>query len=628
MTFADLHMLYLIWLVPVAIALFVWGGARRKRILASFASPKSLASLAPEKTTGRRCVKASLTVLAVLLLIVALSGPRYGYVWQDVERKGVDIVVALDCSKSMLAEDVSPSRLKRAKREIIDLLGMLEGDRVGLVAFAGEAFLQCPLTLDYGSFNIFLEALSPDYLPVGGTDLDAALTVSMGAFKADSATEKAIILITDGESTDGDPEAVAKKAAELGIKIFSIGVGSREGVPVPDSAGGFKKNRDGSILLSKLDGDTLKRMAAITGGSFVRSVAGDMDLDSIYTQGIRKTMEATSLVSSRKKVWENRYQWLLGLSILCLFGALGLGDAKRNGAALVLACLLLMPPPVHAMDLASPLEKGVKAYDTAEYEAALTHFIDAQLEDPDNPEIDFNIGTAYYRLGKFDEAATSFERAAAATGKDLRNKGLYNLGNSRFKKGDMEKAIESWDTLLKENPEDRKASENLDFAKKKLEEMKKQQQKQDGDKGSQEGKDSKGDEGQDSKDQNSKNQNSKEQGSKNQDGDQGQEKKEPQNDSSSGNQEQQPPADESKDSGDPSDQAPPPPQEQKGQNPDGAKDGAQDKNAGTPSEAGQAEATPGDEEMQQAASILNRLKDKPGGVMMRRADKRRVEKDW
>lgn len=615
MTFAELHMLYLIWLVPAVAALFVWGAARRRRILSSFVAEKSRASVLPEKTTGRRRVKATLMVLSVLFLILALAGPRYGYVWQDVERKGVDIIVALDCSKSMLAEDVKPSRLARAKREIIDLLAMLEGDRIGLVAFAGEAFLQCPLTLDYGSFNIFLEALSPDYLPVGGTDLQGALTVSMGAFKAEDATDKAVILITDGESTEGNPEEVAKKAAEAGIKVFTIGVGSKGGVPVPDPSGGFKKNRDGSILLSKLDATTLKRMAAVTGGSFVRSVAGDMDLDIIYTQGIRKTMEARALESSRKKVWENRYQWFLGLSIGCLLFYLGLGDAKRNGAAILLALCLLMPDPARALDLASSLEKGVTAFDAGDYEAALTHFIDAQLRDPDNPEIDFNIGTAYYRLGKFDEAAQSFERAAGSETTALRNKGLYNLGNSRFKKGELEKAIETWETLLKETPQDKpdkKVTENLAFAKKQLEEMKKQPQDRNGQ--------GKNDPKKDGEQQDQKG-GKDSQGSQDQQGDQGP--------SSAQGKDQPKPSGEEDAQGKKAGQQPPlPPPGAGEEQPDGAGEKAGDQAQAQGASGEPRDAKPGDEQMQEAASALNRLKDKPGGVMMRRAEKRRVEKDW
>ncbi|VVS90930.1 VWA domain-containing protein [Desulfoluna spongiiphila] len=617
MTFADLHMLYLIWLVPVVAAMFAWGGVRRRRILTSFASGRSRSSVLPEKTAGRRRVKAGLMVLSVLFLILALAGPRYGYVWQEVERKGVDIIVALDCSKSMLAGDVKPSRLERAKREIIDLLAMLEGDRIGLVAFAGEAFLQCPLTLDYSSFNMFLEALSPDYLPVGGTDLQGALTVSMEAFKSEDATDKAVILITDGESTDGNPDEVAKKAAELGIKVFTIGVGSKEGVPVPDASGGFKKNRDGSILLSKLDAATLKHMAALTGGSFVRSVAGDMDLDVIYTQGIRKTMEARFLESSRKKVWENRYQWFLGAAILCLVAYLGLGDARKNGAALMIALCLVMPRPARALDLASPLEKGVTAFDAGDYESALTHFIEGQLSDPDNPDIDFNIGTAYYRLGKFDEAAQSFERAARSEASSLKNKALYNLGNSRFKKGEVEKAIDTWENLLKASPEDRKTTENLAFAKKKLEEMKQQQKDQKGQK------DPKGQgDKKEKKDGDSQASDEKNPGQQGQDGQDGK-------DSQGKDKDQQTPSGEKDPGKDQAGQQPPPPSPEEGdQQPggDGAEGGEEDQAEGMQGKTG--EQAPGDEEMQQAASALNRLKDKPGGVMMRRAEKRRVEKDW
>lgn len=616
MTFADSHMLYLIWLVPAVAALFAWGGMRRRRILSSFASEKSRASVLPERTTGRRRIKATLMVLTTLSLILALAGPRYGYVWQEVERKGVDIVVALDCSKSMLAEDVKPSRLERAKREIIDLLAMLEGDRVGLVAFAGEAFLQCPLTLDYSSFNMFLDALTPSYLPVGGTDLAGALAVSMEAFKAEDATDKAVILITDGESTDGTPEEVAKKAAELGIKVFTIGVGSREGVPVPDAGGGFKKNRDGSILLSKLDAATLKRMAAITGGSFVRSVAGDMDLDVIYTQGIRKTMEARSLESSRKKVWENRYQWFLAAAVAFLLAYLGLGDARKNGTVALVALCLFLPRYASALDLASPLEKGVTAFDVGDYEGALTHFIDGQLNDPDNPAIDFNIGTAYYRLEKFDEAANSFERAARSEDPSLKNKALYNLGNSRFKKGEVKEAIETWENLLKANPEDKRTAENLDFARKRLEEMKQQPKNQQGKGDNQPQKDGE-QESQDS--QNSGQQGQQDQGQKDQgQKDQGQQ----------GGQDQQPPPDPEKSGGEKAGQ------QQQASSPDPADAnpaGGQPGDEAPGTEENQAmgsQGEPGDEEMQQAASALNRLKDKPGGVMMRRAEKRRVEKDW
>ncbi len=277
------------------------------------------------------------SLCTLFFLVLALSGPQYGYKWQEIERKGIDIIVALDCSRSMLATDISPTRLDRAKREVYDLLTMLQGDRIGLVAFSGTAFLQCPLTLDYNAFHLFLKTLTPDFLPVGGTDIFGAVSVSIAGFEEKANSEKAVILITDGENTgDDDPMKAAEEAEKAGVKLFCIGVGSGDGVPVPDKEGGFKKDKSGNIVLSKMDEDTLKKMAIRTGGTYVRSVSGDMDLDAIYKDEIRGKMEASTLQSGRKQIWEDRYQWFLGFAIIALMIELflpaysGSQDKKKN----------------------------------------------------------------------------------------------------------------------------------------------------------------------------------------------------------------------------------------------------------------------------------------------------------
>lgn len=229
MKFVHVEMFFLVWLLPVLALAYVYGGRRRRTILNAFASVRAITSLVPSGLVGRRRLRAALVLAAVLLLVVALAGPQYGFQWQQIERRGVDIMIALDCSRSMLAGDIQPTRLDRAKREIFDLIGMLQGDRIGLVAFSGTAFLQCPLTLDYQAFNLFLDVLTPDYLPVGGTDLAAAVQTAVGGFDAAGRAEKAIILITDGEQTgDGDPLTAAQDAQKAGIKLFCIGVGSEQ----------------------------------------------------------------------------------------------------------------------------------------------------------------------------------------------------------------------------------------------------------------------------------------------------------------------------------------------------------------------------------------------------------------
>ena len=226
MSFSAINMLWLIWAVPVMLLVCLWGLRKRKAILSGYASEKGLFAISPHISAFRRWTKTVLLLVTILLMAVSLAGPQYGYSWKEIERRGVDLMLVLDCSRSMLAEDIRPNRLERAKREVLDLLGMLRGDRVGLVAFAGTAFLQCPLTLDYEGFHLFLDALNPGFLPVGGTDLAGAVSTATSAFNQEEATDKAIILITDGETTGEDPLAAARKAAEAGIKLFCIGVGA------------------------------------------------------------------------------------------------------------------------------------------------------------------------------------------------------------------------------------------------------------------------------------------------------------------------------------------------------------------------------------------------------------------
>lgn len=331
MRFAHIHMLFLIWAVPVVFLVCVYGMKKRKSILDAFCGSSGLAVLSPMLSAKRRWVKYTLLLVALLFTAVALSGPQYGFKWQEIEQKGVDLFIAIDCSKSMLATDIQPTRLERAKREVFDLLSMLEGDRAGLVAFAGTAFVQCPLTLDYNAFNLFMNALGPESIPLGGTDIAGAINAALDGFSEKDNTEKAIILITDGESTGGDPIGAAEKAKEKGVKIFCIGIGRDEGVPVPDTDGGFQKDRQGKIILARIDEDTLKKIASVTGGDYVRSVAGDMDLDRIYTTNIRGTMEQKTLESGKKKLWEDRFQWFLGPAMICLIMGLGLPTAVRPG---------------------------------------------------------------------------------------------------------------------------------------------------------------------------------------------------------------------------------------------------------------------------------------------------------
>ncbi len=605
MSFFRIEMLFFIWSVPLLVLMIIYGMRRRLEILRLYASDHGLSVITPETADGRRWVKGALLAAALLFTVVALAGPKYGYRWQDIHQRGVDIIVALDCSRSMTAADIPPTRLERAKREVFDLLTMLQGDRVGLVAFAGTAFLQCPLTLDYDAFNLFLGALSPDYLPVGGTDITGALETAMNGFDANSATDKAIILITDGENTgSGNPVKAAEILKEKKIKLFCIGVGGSDGVPIPEANGGFKKDRSGQIVLSRLDEHTLKQMAVVTGATYVRSVAGDMDLDAIYNDEIRRTMDAETLTSGRKQVWEDRFQWPLTLAFVCLVAELMLPVTRKTAISALLAALLILPgAPAQANDTS----EGIKSYQAGDFEKALKHFTDAQLEAPEKPEALYNVADAYYKNGNFDAAVDHYAKALETDNKGLKQKALYNLGNAEFRRGNAKAAIGHYEAALAIDPDDRATKENLEFVKKALEQQKQQQsgddrKEQDPNKADPEQqKDSTPDAGKDDGESNDQQKQEHDQSEKGRQG--------------GGQAPQKPEAGDEKD-------------QQQAAQPTAPK--ANDSQTAQQASAQPQQAQPGDQagDPGQAERMLNRLQDQPGRALMPAIGQRRVEKDW
>ena len=592
MRFVSSQLLFLIWTLPVLGLVALWGLRRRRRILSDYVHGHCREAVAPLPHQSRYGIKAAMVTGAMLLGIFALSGPQYGFKWEDIHRRGVDLVIALDCSRSMTATDIAPSRLERAKREIVDLLNMMTGDRVALVAFAGTAFVQCPLTLDYASFHLFLTSLSPETLPVGGTDLAGAVKTALSAFDSQADTDKAVILITDGEATGADPVGAAQKAQEAGVRLFCLGVGDSQGAPIPQK-GGFQKDSAGNIVMSRLDETTLKKMADMTNGAYVRSVTGDMDLDLIYKDRIRKEMKAAELEGGRRKVWENRFQWALVPALVLLIWEMLIPAHSREKRGMLLAvvtasALLLGAPGAEAGWLNRPLHDGLEAYEAGDYPKALKSFIDAQLQDPDRPEIDFNIGNTHYRLGDYDAAAQSYQAAARSKDPAVREKALYNLGNSLYRAGQLKASVERYQKALELAPGDEDARKNLEFVQKALEKQPKPPPQ--GQKG--QGKDKNG-----NKDQDEKRRGRDGQGKKSQEGasrgEQGQSKAE--KGQAPGQRQNNPP--------EPQAEAPPAP------GADGKKD------PGTPSRA-------------RAEQILNRLQDQPGRALMPSYGKRSVEKDW
>lgn len=331
MNLARFWVLHLLWLLPLAAVALVVSNRLKRQAMERFADPELLARITGRDQSGRRFLKSLFLLISLGLMVFALAGPRWGSHYQEVSRKGVDIMILVDVSPSMLVEDVEPNRLQRARREILDLLRIVQGDRLGLIAFSGAAFVQCPLTLDYGALEMFLNALEPDLVPVPGTDLGAAIEAGLSAFDPKSETDKVMILITDGEDNEKKGLEAAQKAEGQGVKIFVFGIGEASGGPIPltDGKGGFKKDKEGNLILSKLDEESLRRMAAMTGGVYVRSVAGDLDLDILYFDGIKPRTEAETLKSGKIKVYEERFT-IFVLAALLFLGLEGVILERRS----------------------------------------------------------------------------------------------------------------------------------------------------------------------------------------------------------------------------------------------------------------------------------------------------------
>ena len=333
MILSNMKYAYLFWLVPLLVMLYIWTFRAKQKALESFAQGHLVPMLTATVNWRNQKLKALLVVLALCALIFALLDPRWGYRWHEVKRKGIDIIVAIDTSKSMLTRDMKPNRLERSKLAVEELLNVLEGDRIGLIAFAGSSFLQCPLTMDYGAFAIALDALDTTIIPRGGTSITSAIKTAMDAFEGKEKKHKAIILITDGENHEGDPVKTAEEAAIQGIRIFCVGVGTKDGELIPLVDGNenirFLKDRKGQVVKSKLDEATLQKIALATNGGYVRSSGTRHGLRIIYHDKIAG-MEKKELESKFKERYEERYYIPVIIALQLLFLEAFIGERKRR----------------------------------------------------------------------------------------------------------------------------------------------------------------------------------------------------------------------------------------------------------------------------------------------------------
>lgn len=514
MTFA--HPLWLLAAVfAVCAMLWTWWhfDRRQRAALAQLVAAHLQTRLTQSVSTARQRLKRGLLAVTVALLFVALAAPQAGYHLELIKRRGNDIIFAVDTSRSMTTPDVKPNRLARAKLAIDDFVGHLDGDSVGLIAFAGTAFLQTPITLDYGAFRENLAALDTNIIPRGGTNITSAIREAQAALRGRPNSDKVLILVTDGEDLEGDAVDAAKAAARQGLKIYTVGVGTANGdlIPLPaDQGGGFLKDAAGQFVKSHLDQATLRHIAAATGGIYAPLGSEGQGLEAIYRQALGSLVKH-DLASQEHRVYIQRFQWPLGAGLLCLFTSLLISTRRRRASALLpvgessqarrpdgffsagstlipaLLCVLLFQS-AHA----SPAS-AEKAYRHGDYLAAERDYTAAASGAPQQPVMQYNVGAAAYKAGQYPRATQAFQEALRGPSGDAKRLAqqedtYFNLGDSLYRNGQKTEeaspdatlaqwtqAVKAYDSALQLRSDDADAKFNRDLVNRKIEALKKKQ---------------------------------------------------------------------------------------------------------------------------------------------------------
>jgi Ca-activated chloride channel family protein len=482
--------LWFLLLIPALGAGYFFLNIWQRNQLRRFVSEKLIPQLAPEASLAMRIVKQALVLIACACLILAVANPQVGTRLEEVKRKGIDLFIAFDVSLSMKSEDIRPSRLEKAKRDVSELLRKLSGDRVGMVVFAGDAFVQFPLTSDYTAADLFLSAIDVDAVPVPGTMIGSAIEVALKSFSKDMPTQKAIVVVSDGENTEGDVMGAVEDAKKAGVRVYSIGMGTPEGGPIPvfNQNGvrtDYKRDQSGSIVLSKLDETMLQQIAAATGGSYHRATSGGNEIDDIFKE--LASLEKVEFGTKQITGYETQYQYLLAFGIIFFIIELMLSERRTKLAvwlkkfmpAVVTALMVaVFSGNAAAQTVRSHISEGNNVYGKSKYTDAEVEYKKALEKNPKSKEAQFNLGDSYYKQQRFDEAMREYGNSSGSMkSPEERAEAYYNSGNSLYQSNKYQEAVDAYKHSLRLNPNDEDTRYNLQMARAKL--VQQQQQKQD-----------------------------------------------------------------------------------------------------------------------------------------------------
>lgn len=500
MTFGAPHWFWALLLIPFLVLLFVRAERRAMLRLREFVSERLLPNLARTVDRRRRTLRFALILLGLALALTALAQPRWGYTYEDAKRKGLDLILAADTSRSMLSNDVPPNRLQRVKLATQDLINQLQGDRVGLIAFAGRAFLQAPLTIDYDAAVEAINDLDTNTIPEGGTNISDAVDLAVRTFGKSAIGNRAVIIFTDGEELSGDALKSAKGAADAGVRVFTVGVGTPEGslIPINGENGGtaFVKDSKGQVVKSKLDEKRLKEIAESTGGFYIHLEDGPRTMKQLFTEGLTN-MQAGDIDARLSRRPIERYQWPLGAALFFLAASFLMRERKRLRTVVprTVTPTRALAPAALLLFLASAsfgAAPGLDAYRQEKFNDAYQELEKTLKENPQTSaadKIEFDAGAAAYKMKDFGKALNSFSQALLSQDAGLQGKSHYNLGNTLYQRGETQKkddeklkdwtnALQHYEQTLKLAPENKEARENLDYVKRKIEELKQKREQQ------------------------------------------------------------------------------------------------------------------------------------------------------
>ncbi len=503
MSFGAPQWLLGLLVLPALVVLFVWTERTGAQHLRDFVSPRLLPQLAGNVNRFRRILRLGLQLLALALALIGLAQPRWGYTFEDAKRKGIDLFIAVDTSRSMLSNDVQPNRLERVRLATQDLINQLQGDRVGLIAFAGRAFVQAPLTIDYDAVVEAINDLDTKTIPEGGTNISEAIMLADRTYGKSATGNRALIMFTDGEELSGDAVKTAKAASDAGVRIFTVGVGTPEGSLIPlhgeegDTA--FVKDAKGQVVKSKLDENRLREIAEATGGFYLHLGNGPRTMQQLFTEGLAKMQAAEIDVRLSRRPIE-RYQWPLGAAIIALAISFLISERKRTrqtvpapapraalASTAAIAALLLL-----SLSQAFAAAPGLDAYHEGKFPDAYQEFQQTLKAHPQTGAADklqFDSGAAAYKMKDYSKALESFSQALLSPDMGLQSKSHYNLGNTLYEHGETQQsddkkltdwtnALQHYEQTLKLEPQNKEAKDNYDYVKKKIEELKKKKQEQ------------------------------------------------------------------------------------------------------------------------------------------------------